>query len=163
MWCANHGGGGGVLRRTRSSHPWALSTRHPWRVTVRCNTPTPPPEVACPPCIKTSCPLRGNRRIAPCRLDEFSFLRTLQLNTAVSTSIPEPSRNVECMRVADARCTGPSRAMDGAWRAPRDGSSVSGAPTIRHPHATRMPSEVAPRSSAPTSNAQDSLKRYRFS
>jgi len=33
MLCANYGGGGGVLRRTRSSRPWALSTRHPWRVT----------------------------------------------------------------------------------------------------------------------------------
>jgi len=33
MLCANYGGGGGVLRRTRSSRPWALSSRHPWRVT----------------------------------------------------------------------------------------------------------------------------------
>ena len=43
------------MRRTRSSHPWALTTRHPWRVTVRRNTPPPPPDGACPPCIETRC------------------------------------------------------------------------------------------------------------
>ena len=39
-WCT---GGGGSVRRTRSSHPWALPTRHPWRVRVR-RTEQPPPE-----------------------------------------------------------------------------------------------------------------------
>ena len=42
------------MRRTRSSHPWALTTRHPWRVTVRRNPP-PPPDGACPPCSETRC------------------------------------------------------------------------------------------------------------
>ena len=43
------GGGGGLLRRTRSSHPWALPFRHPWRKRVR-NKPPPPPDV----CVSTS-------------------------------------------------------------------------------------------------------------
>jgi hypothetical protein len=31
------------MRRTRSSHPWSLVTRHPWRVTVRrIDHPFPP-------------------------------------------------------------------------------------------------------------------------
>ena len=45
----NPGGSGGVSRRTRSSHPWSLDRRHPWRLTVRRNTPPLPPVVASPP------------------------------------------------------------------------------------------------------------------
>ena len=32
---------GGSVRRTRSSHPWALGRRHPWRLTVRRTDPAP--------------------------------------------------------------------------------------------------------------------------
>jgi len=38
-WCT---GDGCSVRRTRSSHPWALTTRHPWRVMVRRAEPPPP-------------------------------------------------------------------------------------------------------------------------
>ena len=47
------------MRWTRSSHPWALTTRHPWRVMVRRNTAPPPPDGACPPCIETLCRFAG--------------------------------------------------------------------------------------------------------
>ena len=33
----------GSVRRTRSSHPWALDRRHPWRLTVRRTDPAPRP------------------------------------------------------------------------------------------------------------------------
>ena len=46
------GGSGGGLRRTRSSHPWSLLMRHPWRMKVRRNQPPLPPDVACPPFIR---------------------------------------------------------------------------------------------------------------
>ena len=36
VWCSNRGGCGGGLRRTRSSHPWPLASRHPSHETVRC-------------------------------------------------------------------------------------------------------------------------------
>ena len=62
-----------MLRRTRSSHPWALTTRHPWRVTVRRNTPPRPPDGAFPPFIETRCPLLGNLRIQRCHLNELSI------------------------------------------------------------------------------------------
>ena len=117
MWCCNHGGGGGVLRRTRSSRPGRSATRHPWRVTVRHNTPSPPPDVVCPPCIKTGCPLRGNQRIQA--LSRGWIVQPL--NIAVSTSIAERSRGFEFTWVVHVRCAGPSRAMDGASRAPTDG------------------------------------------
>ena len=40
-----------------------------------------------------------------------------------------------------------------------DGSSVSGAPNIRHPYTIK----VGTRSSEPMSDVQDAFKRYRFS
>ena len=134
-----------MLRRTRSSHPWALPTRHPWRVTVRCNTPPPPPDVAYPPCIETRCltPLVrcASLRSARCaRTDALRVVTWIGCPSAahsVSTSIPERSGTVEFIRVAEVRCAGPSRAMDGAWGAPMDGSSVSGAPNLRHPCTIR--------------------------
>ena len=61
------------MRRTRSSHPWALTTRHPWRVTVRRNTPPPPPDVEFPPFIEKHCPLRGNRCIEHCHWNGLSI------------------------------------------------------------------------------------------
>ena len=35
-----------MFRRTRSSRPWALPLRRPWRKRVRWNTPSPPPAAA---------------------------------------------------------------------------------------------------------------------
>jgi len=69
-----------VLRRTRSSHPWALTTRHPWRVTVRRNTPPPPPDGAYPPCIETRC-LAPLVRCASIRLARFSGTDALRVVT----------------------------------------------------------------------------------
>ena len=47
-WSFERGGGGYVLRRTRSSHPWSLRARHPWRARVLRNTYPPPPRIMSP-------------------------------------------------------------------------------------------------------------------
>ena len=159
MRCANRGGGGGVLRRTRSSHPWSLSTRHPWRV--------------------TSGVTRRHRRLMSrvhralkraahfTRTDSFSAVSWMGCPSAVHSSSTLPSRRRSPNEVA--------RSSSFGWR--RFGASDHHAPWMARgerpwmaracpPHrtsVTRTPSEGAPRSSEPMSNAQHALERYRFS
>ena len=106
--CSNHGGGDGGLRRTVTRQGWRVSTMH-WN----------------------GRPLHENRRIRCCPLNELSICCSLPSEHAS----PKRSRSFEFMRVGDVWCAGPSCARDGARRAPKDGSSASGAPNIRHPHA----------------------------
>ena len=78
--------GGCRMRRTRSSHPWALASRHPWRETVRRNPPSHPPEVACPPCIGTISQWRMTRH--------RQCLQDISPDVAVSMSTHQRSRVV---------------------------------------------------------------------
>jgi len=144
-----------VLRRTRSSHPWALTTRHPWRVTVRRNTPPPPPDVEFPPFIEKHCPLRGNRCIEHCHWNGLSIRSAC------------PSRRRSPNEVARSSSFGWRRfgAPDhhAPWMARGERPWMARACPAHRTSVTRTPSEVGTRSSEPMSNAPDAFKRYRFS
>ncbi len=109
MGASNHGGCGVVLVRTRSSHPWALGRRHPWRRMVLTNTTPHPPLTSLHRSIEGS---------LNARLRAFILCRT-------KASYPD-------VEVTADRCGGASGAMDGPGRATTDGSSDPVAPISRY-------------------------------
>ena len=139
--CCNHGGGNGMLRRTRSSRPWSLPTRHPWRVRVRRNIPLPPPDVVCPPNIKSFCPVR--------RTDSLSVVTWMGFTSVERRGLDVDSGSKSGLRIqvgggGSLRRTVPRH----SWRAASPHGwihGVSGAANIRHPQASEVAREVPPR------------------
>ena len=120
----NRGGCGGGLRRTRSSHPWTLASRHPWRETVRRNPPPQPPEVVCPPCIGTISQWRMTRH--------RQCLQDISPDVAVSMSTHQRSR-VVALPGASGGCWMHRTVLRQGWRKASAHGWLERVRRIRHP------------------------------
>ena len=161
-----------MLRRTRSSHPWALTTRHPWRVTVRRNLPPPPPDVACPPCSETRClaPLVrwASERSARCaRTDALRGVTWMGCPSPDHGRLDVDLRTKSHVRIHSGGGGSVRRTLTRqGWRVGSDHGWLERVRRTEHPspvhhpqsaHRTsvaRTPSEVGARSSEPMSNVK---------
>ena len=156
MWCqnhgggggvlrrtrSNHGGGGGVLRRTRSSHPWALSTRHPWRVTSG---------VTHRHRRLMSSVHRVSKRVARfARTDALRVVTWIGCRSAQHSRSILPSRRPSPNQVATSNACGwrmlgaPDR--HAPWMARGERPGMARVCPAHRPSATRMPRECHPKS-----------------